>query len=261
MAQGMENPAPNNWWEWLLSNASQLRDLALFTVAATYTLAFIIWSVHTLRNDLGLLPAIDLQYIIAGLGPLTLLGVVMALMYFVARTLSRNTLVAGWLRNFIYFCMLLFNAILFYALYNIFVLDVWPNLVPLVLAVLIISSSALTYMLTYTGNVGIITGTGYLTFFTIILIISYYTLEIYPIIPQAFGGAKPRCAQLDVDMSKISTDFRSALFSADVDTSTIRRSDAVDVYYVGDNWILVKRAPSTETYEIDRDVITSITWC
>jgi hypothetical protein len=80
------------------------------------------------------------------------------------------------------------------------------------------------------------------------------------------GGVKPRCAHLDVDISKISADSRAALFSTDGDTDTIRRSDAVDVYYAGDNWILVKKAPTAElndsgTYEIDRDTINAIIWC
>jgi len=100
-----------------------------------------------------------------------------------------------------------------------------------------------------------------------IIIIGGYALEIYPSIPHSLGGAKPRCAYLDIDSSKISADSRSTLFSADGDSSNIRRSDAVDVYYAGDNWLLVKIAPSQipgplkETFEIDRDVITSITWC
>jgi hypothetical protein len=99
-----------------------------------------------------------------------------------------------------------------------------------------------------------------------------HTHTAFPNIPHSLGGAKPRCAYLDVDISKISADSRSVLFSVGEDTSTIRRSDAVDVYYAGDNWLLVKKAPAMEwvffgtaeaqpTYEIDRDAINTIIWC
>ena len=64
----------NNLWEWLSSNASKLRDLALARAAGTYALGFIIWSIHAYANDLGLLPALDSQYIIAGLVPVILVG-------------------------------------------------------------------------------------------------------------------------------------------------------------------------------------------
>jgi hypothetical protein len=104
------------------------------------------------------------------------------------------------------------------------------------------------------------------------------------------GGAKPRCAHLDVDISKILPGSRSALFSADGDASTIKRSEEVGVYYAGDNWVLVKKVPAgpaeglsfrfiswlrslrnaptaeaptaelkdSATYEIDRDAINAI---
>jgi hypothetical protein len=69
-------------WVWLLSNASKLRDLALAGAAGTYAVGFIIWSIHASVNDLGLLPALDSQYIIAGLAPIILVGTSVAAVYF-----------------------------------------------------------------------------------------------------------------------------------------------------------------------------------
>jgi hypothetical protein len=76
-----ENPPPNNLWEWLLSNASKLRDLALAGAAGTYALGFIIWSIHASVDNLGLLPALDSQYIIAGILPVTILGLAVTAVY------------------------------------------------------------------------------------------------------------------------------------------------------------------------------------
>jgi hypothetical protein len=89
--------------------------------------------------------------------------------------------------------------------------------------------------------------------------------------PQAWGGAKPRCAHLHIDMSKISEDkdLRTNLFGADSDlismrnedSSRIMSSDMVDVYFKSQDALLVKGVQGGRTYEIDVDVITSITWC
>jgi hypothetical protein len=110
-------------------------------------------------------------------------------------------------------------------------------------------------------------GTGCVLFVIIMLFMVSYSLELYPKIPQAVGGAKPRCALLDSDKSKLSADSRAALFSRDGGSeSTTIRSDEVEVYHAGDTWVLVKKALATEqrdtnTYEINREAINAIVWC
>ena len=99
------------------------------------------------------------------------------------------------------------------------------------------------YLLPSTPNLGCFIAFWKFSLYIIVLIFTIfamyeYALFFYPNIPHSLGGAKPRCAYLDVDISKTSVDSRSALFGADGDTSTTRRSDALDVYYAGDNWVL-----------------------
>jgi len=76
----------NTLWVWISSNASKLRDLALFAIAAAYALGYIIWSIQALRNDLRLLPTIDSQYIITGLPPLIFLSIGITLLYLMYRS-------------------------------------------------------------------------------------------------------------------------------------------------------------------------------
>jgi hypothetical protein len=64
-----------------------LRDLALVAAAATYALGFIVWSIHAFRNNLGLLPTIDSQYIVAGLVSIIILGLPIGLIYIVIKRL------------------------------------------------------------------------------------------------------------------------------------------------------------------------------
>jgi hypothetical protein len=64
----------NPVWQWLISNATKYRDLVLVVAALTYPIGFLIWSIHAWKQDLGLLPVINSQYIMAGLFPLLFLG-------------------------------------------------------------------------------------------------------------------------------------------------------------------------------------------
>jgi hypothetical protein len=82
----------NNWREWLLSNVGTVRDLALVAAAVTYAVGFIIWAIHAWNNDLGLLPTLDSQYIIAGLPPILLLSLAIVLVYLSVKLVSKNIL-------------------------------------------------------------------------------------------------------------------------------------------------------------------------
>ena len=51
----------------------EVRDAFLLLVGAGYVLGYIVWSMYALRANLGLLPALRAQYLLAGLLPLLLL--------------------------------------------------------------------------------------------------------------------------------------------------------------------------------------------
>jgi hypothetical protein len=255
---GSSVQATANWWEWLSSNASKLRDLALAGAAGAYALGFIIWSIHAFDNNLGLLPVLDSQYIIGGILPITLLGLLAVSAYLVIKRIHFNhpyvtlgIIVIFGVSN---------NVVIFFLNISSILETIFSFVVTVVtFTVMVISSSynlpTTLKFLFYLASSWVIIWSTYL-----------YALDVYPTIPHSLGGAKPRCAHLDVDISKISADSTSALFSTDGGTSIIRRSDALDIYYAGDNWILVKKAPPAElkdsdTYEIDRDAINAIIWC
>jgi hypothetical protein len=80
-----------------------------------------------------------------------------------------------------------------------------------------------------------------------VLFITTYALDFYPKIPQALGGASPRCAYLEGDTSKISSKLKTELFGVKGEESGVMRSPKVDIYHAGDNWLLVKRHPTAKT--------------
>lgn len=128
----------------------------------------------------------------------------------------------------------------------------------------------------------IITGTGEqikeimdpLTMFTIVFVtlytvsgLWYFVSDIYPQIPQEFGGARPRCAFIDVTGNEISSEIREALFFPDNKTNTnVVRSIQVDVYFSSSEFILVKPhnrtlQSETITYELQKSIVQSVIWC
>src|SRR5205814_484583 len=60
-----------------------LRDVFLFLGGASYVLGYIVWCLHAWQENLGLLPALQFQYIFAGLAPLVLGGLIVMLVTFV----------------------------------------------------------------------------------------------------------------------------------------------------------------------------------
>ncbi len=114
-----------------------------------------------------------------------------------------------------------------------------------------------------------------LTLYTIIFIIlftvlgmEHFILDVYPQIPQEFGGPRPRCALLDIKGMEISPELQGTLFpsSSNVINTDIIQSIQVDVYFSGRDFMLVKPHGKTTqdgnvTYEIQKSIVRAVIWC
>ena len=94
-----------------------------------------------------------------------------------------------------------------------------------------------------------------------------YLIEIYPNIPQEWGGGRPRIAYLDVTKAELSKETLKEIFPSGVSglNSNVVQSNKVDVYYSGNSFILVKlhgqdQDTNQSTYEIKQSAIQAITW-
>jgi hypothetical protein len=56
-----------------LSFAGTLRDGFLVTAAVFYFFGYIVWAINAYQNDLGLLPALEFQYLVAGAPPVVII--------------------------------------------------------------------------------------------------------------------------------------------------------------------------------------------
>jgi hypothetical protein len=123
-------------------------------------------------------------------------------------------------------------------------------------------------------NAVFVANLGLLVAWLLVLGMFFGAFGLLPRLPQALGGAKPRCAQFDVPPAALSKSLVHALFAkqgAGVDAaSRPLRSDAVLVYYSGSDALLFK-LPADETgagatsagatFELKRTAIGAISWC
>jgi predicted aspartyl protease len=73
----------------LVQRLIDMREKAIALVAIVYVLGYLVWSFHAWQNDLGLLPALDAQYLVAGAIPF---GILIAA-YYISKALGHFFLI------------------------------------------------------------------------------------------------------------------------------------------------------------------------
>lgn len=232
--------SPSAWFRGI----GKLRDGILVFGGATYGLGYIVWSIHAWKENLGLLPALEPQYLAAGVVPMLLIW----LAYFgfkravqltykvinwrtgqtgiwptVWRILGVACLAGGsvglaWLYTSgkrhplsqfqVFFGTMAGSALLLSGLI------LWLFLSPSLIVGR--SSSSGTHERGLLAEVLSLVVKGLLwSFLTGLLICAYlvlylsfftamYVFVLYPAIPQEFGGVRPRCAYIDVAKDQLS---------------------------------------------------------
>jgi hypothetical protein len=88
-----------------------------------------------------------------------------------------------------------------------------------------------------------------------------YVIAIYDHIPQAFGGGRPRRAQIEIDSEKLSVPLQQQLSGSLVSKGVIRSKEVHVIAVLGDSlFIVVPQEAEAPTIEITRAAITSVRW-
>ncbi len=293
-----------NYLQKSLNRAQEIgkhRDTLLVSIAATYGLGYLAWSIFAWRQNLGLLPALDFQYMVAGA------GLVLFIVFGVA--VVRASISAGHLLetalsgiaakhdmgNLLIFVLGVIALVLFiilsadagkllieigearrsgvelvradlaltYAFMRIGFVAILLTGLATILADLLASPKA---VFRATGRRVLLTIFGGVAALLILATLAAYLLVIYPGIPSEFGGLRPRCAFLDVDRALISNETYTTLFNdvSPVRTTDVVRSIRLTVYFANNQYLLVRpidEGPDSPTIQIRSDTISLVTWC
>ena len=207
----------------IFSSLGDIRDGILVGASALYLLGYFGWAVFAWGFQLGVAPAFQAQYFVAGLPLLVVVALATA-----AAVLLRRLLIQRWLgwfgkRNRSTKLVLVISvalvtllaALLQYAFpdYN-FTLTRRP--LWFTFAVAMVFLLGLLLLATPLGTEGV-EGVGYtLLLYASVAILAvvpyiYLILSLYPRVPQFFGGGKPRCAYLDLYTERFSPEILSEL--------------------------------------------------
>ena len=195
--------------------------MAIYTPSFVYLSGFVSWALFAWVQRLGLIPAFDAQYFLAGIIPTSII-VVIYLISIGLRTLLQKlhsreaTLEATLLGRTI---ELTGSIVLLSAIFIFIALQSFGR----ILACGMLLGTALMVAAQYCyGKKGdaVMQGAAYI-FSLLLLLLSglggmhTYFFHLFPRLSQEFGGPSPRCAQLDISTELLSPASRNLLFPAD----------------------------------------------
>jgi len=301
--------APHRVWLWLKGLPyDHIRDAFLVIAGLLYLLGYIVWSVHAWRNNLGLLPLLDAQYLLAGLivACILLAGTACACVSKwvserIPGTLSSERAHTGWRRvlrkgwyamTFLSIAGMIFLSDSDWVMPHYMSSETGMNFSFIIFVICAIFSPALEsnpnspsrnsplnnsplHLLieSYRGGIEIYFSRvrGLLVPFAIFILtlivllrsLDYYTHHW----PQELAGPKPRCAYLDLEVSKLSPTTLARLLPSTTSTNALSgvvRSDRLNIFFISET-LLVKPVSATqranETYEISQSAVAATTWC
>lgn len=249
------------------------RDGLLMGVAGLYGLGYLVWTINAARNGLGQLPALEFQYIAAGVVPALLIALVYAAIAFfhdiqerLIGFFERHRLV-GWLGVL---------AILGIVLLSEFA--PWDR------DMVALYSGPLIFFLAYTVQTSKYKSGRLAAFseflyryatpaaFCLYALAAY--LSFYQGLPQVLGGPRPHCANVDLVRAEASAETWAALSSeighsqsGDVWAGVVR-SKKLHVYFSASDYLLVRVAADDDAkpedaplYEVPRSAIRTVHWC
>jgi hypothetical protein len=292
-----------------MNQIGKYRDGLLVTVSIIYIVGYCVWSYTAFNYRIGMLPALDAQYFLAGVIPsITLFVTIYALVkcekffdWVTNKIGSDSTGYKKLLRRIIIAIFFAIFALAYvYILTDKFELFTLSNIMRNLRSVTFIIFFIITpviftlflpkqpstmrsanryseFIKKLSNNYPIFYkifrefNVNLTTYFIIIFFcfasLGYYLKDIYPKLPQEFGGPKPRIVFLDINSSQISTETLSNLTpldSVDLNVPTVR-SNAVELLFSNNNNLIVRtitnKADSIyQIYELPRTAVVGIHW-
>lgn len=196
-------------WDWL-KDLGKYRDGLIIVTVGIYILGYIVKSIYSLRLNLGVLPLLDAQYTVAGLVPASIILIIIFLGLPVEKLPFQNIIVklvnrhAIMIRVTIYTLYTLVFLLLYFRIPKSHFISLQDDLLTVALfsSMMVLCIFLIFFHKFYKSS----TFTVGLPFFILISLtwLYIYAIQIYPIVPQALGGIRSRCAYLNLDRNEIS---------------------------------------------------------
>jgi hypothetical protein len=231
-----------------VENLAKWRDATLVLAGLAYVLGYLSWAIYVFSHGLGLAPVLDAQYFAAGVLPT---AIVIA-SCFVAWWLRR---LSQWIRKPVSSFGKTIKTILEVA-----------GLVLSLVGFILLSVSKLSGILIGAGMLAMIVSSLFSREKTdawyhrslmglawvylplgAILGFFFYTTTIFPGLPQAFGGPRPQCVELDLDAARMSANTLHLLApewqSNPANPSQIVRSRHLDLVFQTGEYLFLQTSP------------------
>ena len=261
----------------LLENVGKIRDGILVGASLLYLTGYAVWALIAWKYGLGPLPVFDVQYFVAGL-PILLIVIVCTgflrginkfLVHRWPAFMTRRGKIFQKVSFWIYLIATLSGIVVFF----VFIENkrLWPIALAADLMVGVIGLFYLhsdvyifqgirpsfsffnkLYRLSFCFLIVCATG----------VLVIYYITSVYVAIPQEFGGAKPRLAQIDVKTKELSRETMDALGIQERDNE-VARSPILTVIFAGSGNLFFKAygCPNESSLiELPRSATVAITW-
>lgn len=269
----------------ILKNPGKIRDWIFVFITFIYLCGYIIWSFIFYDNSIGIFPVLDPQYFIAGLPISLIILIIFSIIYLFAKTnffkfvpkyintkvkviiisiilllityMIKNYFIGmrshyyGSLNSFLFVVLACFFLI-FVAYFLINVLKVSENL---------FGKKLQTFFKYYfvIGIVGLV--------ISVFFILSYtYIKFVYLNLPQEFGGARPKYALFDLDVSNFSdqTLNRLQLYHAHDLNKNVITTDTLSVLFTTNENYIISLPDSSNNkldfIEISKSTVNAVNW-
>lgn len=262
-----------------LQRLGELRDPLLVLVTLVYGVGYLVWSIHAYQENLGLLPALEPQYLAAGAIPVLILWAAWRgrrLPKSLVESVSDRVQRAKGRQVWVYFgigisafvgAYLVLSLARKYSIttgmsadaarWAVFKQNLWAVVanILLITAFLIAGAKWFAKALLY-----------FMAFIYAFFVLIAYLFVIYPNIPQEFGGVRPRCAYLDITRNQISEPMQKELFPEDAlkSNESVARSVKLQNYFADKEIMLVRPYDADRkrsVLEIRKSVVQAVTWC
>jgi hypothetical protein len=258
-----------------VKNIGEYRDALLVLISVDYLLGYFSWSFYAAENDLGLVPALDAQYLVAGVLPTVILAGSVALAA-VHVWFSKWTATDPSEKRFRWGTTLSILGVgLGVAGFTVGqVLADTPGedravLVAVIGAYILMLGTILqgprgVALLRYYGL-----GVLWLVVLAVpLVLVLFYVERLFPYVPASLGGPSPRCVYVDLATDSVSSDTVAALVSTEPPVSLpiagVRRTRELDLLFSGPEFVMVRleaHRPRGPVYALAKDAIRALAPC